>query len=130
MTNWDLREFCVRVNLPSPIRQVRVPIRQVRVPIPQVRVPIRRVITPIRGILNPITQVILRISHSRSYPPYRSHLYPRFLSFSSTTLPSSQNTKLIHPSLFLHAMIRVNTEYSIHLRLSVVPSFSRFRVDH
>jgi len=47
------------------------------------------------------------------------------LSFSFTTLPSSQNTKLSHPSLSLHAMImslhRVQhtpstayTEYSIH----------------
>jgi len=29
MRNWDLREFRVRVNLPSPIRQVRLPIRRV-----------------------------------------------------------------------------------------------------
>jgi len=91
MRNWDLREFRVQVYLPSPIRQVQVPIR--------------RVIRLIRGLLNPIRQVVLLISHSRSYRPYRSHLHPTSLSFSSTTLPSSQNTKLIHPSLYLHAMI-------------------------
>jgi len=55
-----------------------------------------------------------------SYPPHRSHLYPSSLSFSSTTLPSSQNTKLSHLSLSLHAMImswdrvQAYTEYSIH----------------
>jgi len=80
MRNWDLREFRVRVNLPSPIRQVRVPIR--------------RVITPIRGLLNPIRQVVPLISQVRSYPPYRSHLHPPSLSFSSTTLPSLQEHKV------------------------------------
>jgi len=54
------------------------------------------------------------------------------LSFSFTTLPSMQNTKLSHPSLSLHAMImslhRVQrtpstayTEYSIH-RVQHTPS--------
>jgi len=54
------------------------------------------------------------------------------LSFSFTTLPSSQNTKSSHPSLSLHAMImslhRVQhtpstayTEYSIH-RVQHTPS--------
>ena len=76
MRNWDLREFRVQVNLLSPIRQVWVPIRGV--------------ITPIRGLLNLIRQVVLLISHIRSYPPYRSPLHPPSLSFSSTTLPSSQ----------------------------------------
>ena len=42
---------------------------------------------------NPIRQVILLIPHSRLYPPYRSHLHPPSLSFSSTTLPSSQEHK-------------------------------------
>jgi len=106
-----LREIRVRVNWPSPIRQVRVPIR--------------RVITPIGGLANPITQVVPLISHICSYPPYHSHLHPPSLSFSSTTQPSSQNTKLGHPSLSLHDMImswhRVQhtpstayTEYSLH----------------
>jgi len=91
MRNWDLREFRVRVNLPSPIRQVWVPIR--------------RVITTIRGLPNPIRPVVPLISHIRSYPPHRSHLHPPSLSFSSTSQPSSQNTKLSHPSLSLHGMI-------------------------
>jgi len=42
---------------------------------------------------NPIRQVILLISHSRLYPPYRSYLHSPSLSFSSTTLPSSQEHK-------------------------------------
>jgi len=65
------------------------------------------------------------ISHICLYPPYCSHLHPPSLSFSSTTLLSSQNTKSSHPSLSLHVMImswhRVQhspstafTEYSIH----------------
>jgi len=106
MRNWDLREFRVRVNWPSPIRKVWVPIR--------------RVITPIRGLLNPIRQVVLLISHSRSYRPYRSHLHPPSLSFSSTTLPSSQEHKdkssisispCRHHELTLRAAY---TEYGIH----------------
>jgi len=105
-----LREFCVQVNWPSPIRQVRVRIRVV--------------ITLIGGLPNPIRQVIPLISHIHSYPPYHPHLHPPSLFFSSTTQPSSQNTKLGHPSPSLHHMImswhRVQhtpstayTEYSI-----------------
>jgi len=111
MRNWDLREFCVRVNLPSLIQQVHVPIR--------------RVITLIRGLPNPIRRVVSLISHIRSCPPHRSHLHPPSLSFSSTTLTSLQYTKLSYPSLSLHVIImswrRVQhtpstayTEYSIH----------------
>jgi len=106
-----LREFRVRVNWTSPIRQVWVPIWHV--------------ITPIRGLHNPIRQLVPLISRIRSYPPHGSHLHPPSLSFSSTTQSSPQNPKLCHPSLFLHAMImswhRVQhspsttfTEYSIH----------------
>jgi len=80
MRNWDLREFRVAVNLPSPIRQVRAPIRQV--------------ITPIRGLRNPIRQVVPLISQVRSYTADRSHLHPPSLSFSSTTLPSLQEHKV------------------------------------
>ena len=87
MRNWDLREFRVRVNWPSPIRQVQVLIRRVITPI-------RGLLNPIRPLLNPIKQVILLISHSRSYPPYRSHLHPPSLAFLSTTLPSSQEHKV------------------------------------
>jgi len=86
-----LREFCVRVNWPCPIRQVRVPIQLE--------------LTPISGHRNPIRQVVPLISLFRSYPPYHSHLHPPSLSFSSTTQPSLQNTKLSHPSLSLHDMI-------------------------
>ena len=91
MRNWDLREFRVRVNLPSPLREVRVPIR--------------RVISPTQGPPNSIRQGVPLISHIRSYPPYHSHLPPPSLSFSSTTQTSLQNTKLSHPSLSLHDMI-------------------------
>jgi len=118
MRNWDIRDFRVRVNLPSPIWQVQVPIR--------------RVITPIRGLLNPIRQVVPLISQVRSYRPYRFHLHPPSLSFSSTTLPSLQEHK-VKSSLSIspcqhHDLTpsAAYTEYSIHLRLSVVPSFSRF----
>jgi len=132
-----LTELRVRVNWPSLIRPVWVPIR--------------RVTTLIRGLLNPITQVIPLISRSRSYPSYHSHLHLPSLSFSSTTLPSSQEHKVksslpISPchdhELTLsaaytecsihrvkHTPSTAYTEYSIHLRLSVVLSFSRFRVD-
>jgi len=91
MRNWDLREFCVRVNLPSPIQQVWVPIRCE--------------ISPIRCLPTPIRQVLPMISRIRSYPPHHSHLHPPSLSFLSTTQPSSPNTKFSHPSLSLHAMI-------------------------
>jgi len=91
MRNWDLREFGVRVNWPSPIWQVRALIW--------------RVITPIRGLPNPIRQVLPLIAHIHSYPPHCSHLHPPSLSFSSTSQTSSQNRKLCHPSLSLHGMI-------------------------
>jgi len=104
-------EFRVRVNWPSPIQQVQVPIW--------------RVIRPIWGLPNLIRQVVPLISHIRSYPPHSTHLHPPSLSFLSTTLPASQNTKLSHPSLSLHTMMmgwhRVQhtpstayTAYSIH----------------
>jgi hypothetical protein len=89
--NLELRELRVRVNLPSPIWQIRVPIW--------------RVITLIPGLPNPIRSVEPLISHMRSYPPPCSHFNPPSLTFSSTTLPSSHNTKLGHPSLSLRAMI-------------------------
>jgi len=101
-----LRNFHVRVNWPSPIRQVPVLIR--------------RVITPICGLLNPIRQVVFLISHSRSYPSYHSHLHPPSLCFSFTTLPSSQEHKVKsslsitpchHHELTLSAAY---TEYSIY----------------
>jgi len=91
MTNWDLGEFRVSVNSPSPMQHIQVPIRCV--------------ITPTQSLSNPIRQVVPLISHIHLYPPHHSHLHPPSLSFSSTTLPSLQNTKFSHPSLSLHVMI-------------------------
>ena len=91
MRNWDFWEFLVQVNIPSPMRQVWVLTRHV--------------ITPIPGLPNPIRQVVPLISGICSYPPHRFHLHPPSLSCSSTSQPSSQNTKPSHPSLSLHAII-------------------------
>jgi hypothetical protein len=91
MRKWDLREFCVRVNEPSPIQRAQVPNRPV--------------ITPIRGYPNPIRQVIPLIAYVHSYTPHHSHLHHPSVAFSSTTLQSSQNTKLSHPSATRHVMI-------------------------
>jgi len=113
--------------------------RQLTIPDQQVQVPIQHIITPIWGLPNPIRQVVPLISHIRADPPHRSHLHPPSLSCSSKSQPSSQNTKLSHPSLCLHGMImsshRVQhtpstayTEYSTE-RLFVFPSFSWLRVD-
>jgi len=128
MRNWDMREFCMRVNWPSPIRQVRVLIRWVITRIRGLR-------NPIRPLLNPIRQVVLLIFHSRSYPPYHSHFHPSSLCFLFTTLPSLKEHKVksslsispcYHHELTLSAAY---TAYSIHLGLSVIPSFPRFPVD-
>ena len=59
LRNWDLREFGVRVNVPSPIRQVQVPIRHV--------------ISPIQNLPKQIGQVVPVICHIRSYLPHCSH---------------------------------------------------------
>jgi len=85
LRNWDSREFCVQVNLPFLIRQIRVPIR--------------RVITTIRGLLNPIRHVVPLVSHIRSYPPYRSHLHPLslFLVHNSTIIAEHK----VKSSLFI-----------------------------
>jgi len=81
MRNWILTEFRVRVNSPSPIRQVLVPIW--------------RVITVIRGLQNPVRQVVPQISPVHLYTPYHTHLNLPSLSFSSTTLTSLQEHKVI-----------------------------------
>jgi len=91
MRTRELREFHAQGNLPSPIRQVRVPIWHA--------------LSLTRGLPNPICQVIPLISQMCSYPPHCSHLHPPCLSFSSTTLPSSQNTMLSHPLLSHHVVI-------------------------
>jgi len=73
---------------------------------------------------NPIWQAVPLISHIPSYPPHCSHRHPPSLSFSSTTLPSLQNTKLSHPSLSLHVLIM-----SWH-RVQQTPSTSIHWVQH
>jgi len=131
MRNSNLIEFCVCLTVPSQIEQVRIPIQCV--------------ITLTRGVPYPIRQVIPLNSHNRTYPPYNSDLHPQCFSFLSTTQPSSQNTKLHHPSLSLHVMImswyRVQhtpstayTEYRIY-RVQHTPStacsgYSIFQVEH
>jgi len=118
MRNWDFREFRVWDDVPFLIRQERVPIWCV--------------ITSIQGYTDPMRQVVGLISQIRKYPAHRSHLHHPSRSVSSTTLPSSQNTKLSHPSLSLHAMIMslhwvqytlsaAYTECSIH-RVQHTPS--------
>jgi len=131
MTNWDLENFmCESIYHPQYC---------------QVWVPIQCVITLIRGLPNPLSEILPLVSHIRSYLPHCSHLHPPSLSFSSTTLPSSQNTKFSDPSLSPHGMImswhRVQhtpsttyTEYSIH-SVQYTPSkacteYSIHRVQH
>jgi len=84
MSNWDLREFRVWVNLPSLIRQLWVRIRHI--------------IRPIQALSNRIRHVVPLISHIRLYPPYCSRLDPPFVGFSSTALPSPREHK-VTPSL-------------------------------
>jgi len=78
-------------------------------------------------------------THDCSYPLVSSISFPSS-SPITLSLPSSHNTKLSHPSLSLHVMIMssywvqhlpstASTEYSIHRRYSVFPSFSRLWVD-
>jgi hypothetical protein len=121
MRNWDLREFLVQVNLPSPIWQVQVPIQHV--------------LAPIRGLHNPIRQVVPQISHIRSYPPHCSRQYPH-ISLSCPQLyhhcknkvKSSLSIAPCHENEITAS--RAYTEYkhtprtSIHPRLFFFPSFS------
>jgi len=100
-----LREFRVRVNLPSPIWQVRVPIRLV--------------ITPKWGLPNQIRHIVHLISHIRSYPPYRSQLHPPsvFLVHNCTIL--AEYKVMSSFSIFpCHdhelTLCTAYTEYSIH----------------
>jgi len=115
MRNCDLRDIRVRVNIPSPIWQVQVQIWCV--------------ISLIWGHLNPIRQVVPLISHLCAYSPHRSHLYPPSLSFASTTLPSSQNTKLSHPSLSLYAMMQ-SRHWVQHTPSTAYTKYSIHRVQH
>ena len=58
-----------------------------------------------------------------------SHLYPPSLSFSSTTLPSSQNTILSNPFLSLHAMI-MSWQWVQHTSSTTYTEYSIHRVQH
>jgi len=115
MRNWDLNQWSVQFNLPFPILWVRGPIQCI--------------ITPIWSLPNRIRQVVTLISHICSYPPHHSHLQPLCLSFWCTTLPSSQNTKLSHPSLSLHAMI-MSWQQVQHTLSPAYNKYSIHRVDH
>jgi hypothetical protein len=79
------------------------------------------------------------------YPPHRSHLHPLSLSFSSTTLPSLQNTELGYLFLSLHVIIMswhwvqhiqstAYTKYSIHqvqyILSSAYTKYSIHQVQH
>jgi len=104
-----LREFRVRVNVPSPIRHVQVPIR--------------RVITPIPGLLYPMRQVVPLSSHIRSYAPHRSPMFP-FLFHNSTIIAEHK----VKSSFFISPCdddeltpSTAYTEYSIH-RVQHTPS--------
>jgi len=119
--NWDLRDFDVRVNSPSPIRQVLV--RIWRVP------------TLIRGLPNQISEVVPLVSQFRSYPPHCSHLHCPSLSFSTTT--STIITELIVKSFLSISPCRdleLTLSTSTH-RVQQTPStayteYSTHRVQH
>jgi len=89
--NCNLGEFGVPVILPSLIQPVQVPIW--------------RVISLICSLPITTRQVIPISSHIHSYPPLCSHHHPPSLSFSSTTLWSSQNTTLCRPWVSLYILI-------------------------
>jgi len=74
MWNWDLREFHVRVNLPSLIWHIRFPIWHVT--------------TPIRGLPNSITHLELLLTHICSYRSHDLHVHFLSLSYSSITSTS------------------------------------------
>jgi len=84
-------------------------------------------VSPIRAYHNTIRQVVPLIFHSLSYPPRCSYLHSPSLPFSSSTIPSPDNTKLSHRSLSLHAIYEkltpstAYTKYSIH-QLQHTPS--------
>jgi len=105
--NWDIKGCSVRVNLLSPMRQVRVQIR--------------RVLTPINCFLNRTRQDVPLISHIRFYAPHCSHLHPH-LSLSCPHLYHHRWT-LSEVILLYLSMPRswVHTKYSI-LRIQQSPS--------
>ena len=110
-----VREFCVRVNLPSPIWQVHVPIQLVLI--------------PIGGLSNPMSYAVPLISCIHSNPPHCSHHHPTSVSLSSTTPLSSQYTKLSHSSLSLYAMI-MNWHWVQYTPSITYTNHSIYRVQH
>jgi len=100
-----LREFCVQVNWPSPIQQVRVPIW--------------RVVTPLHGLRNPIRQVVALIPNIHSYPPDRLHCHPPSLFLvHNSTITAQYNVKSslsISPCLDHELTLSTAyTKYSMH----------------
>jgi hypothetical protein len=91
MRNWDIREYHVQVNSPCAIQQIAVLIQHV--------------ISLSWGVPNSIRHVLSLISHIHLYSPHGSHHHPVSYSVSSTTLPSSDDTKLSHSSVSPYVMI-------------------------
>jgi len=120
MRNWDIRECCVRVNLPSPIWHEHLQILCV--------------LTPMWGVPNAIRQVIPLISHIRLDPPHHSnhHLH---LSFSCPQLYHNHRTpRLVIALCLTMPWSWVDTVYSI-LWVQSTPStvgtkFSIHRGEH
>jgi len=129
--NWDLTQFRVWVNLPSPIREVQVPIWHIS--------------TPIGGLLYSIRQVQPLISQIRSYPPYHYHVH-LYLSLSCLLLQHHGRAESWVIPLYLsmpwswvdtkysvhrvqHTPSTAYTEYSSHVRLFVLSLSSGLQVD-
>jgi hypothetical protein len=105
MRNWDLRELCARVNLPSLLWQVWVQISGVT--------------TLIRGLSNPIRQVVHQLSHICPHPPHRSHLHSSALILIHySTIATQDKVKPFHSISRCHDYELIQstayTKYSIH----------------
>jgi hypothetical protein len=98
-------EFRLRVNLPSPIRQVAVPIWWLT--------------TRIQDLPNPIRQFVPLVSHIRLDSIYCSHLYPpsRFVVHNSSIIAESKVMSYLSISPFHDhelTLCTAYTKYSIH----------------
>jgi len=91
MRNWELREFLIKVNLPSPKHWVWISIRKLPI-LPW-------------GVPNPIRLVLLLIPRIYLYTPYQYHFRPPHLIVMCTMLQSLKLSKVSNTSLFLDAMI-------------------------
>jgi hypothetical protein len=120
MRNWDIRKFWVPVNLPSPIQQVEVPTQHV--------------ITPICGLLNTIRKDVPLFSHIRlqSSTLFSSSSAGPLHLIHHSTIITSHNGKLFLSISPCHDHVltpsTIHTEYSIHPRSFVLPSFSWWQV--